>query len=301
MRLPNASAGGKNNSGMNKEVVIKFDKGTETDLPAHAKQNKRGHIIARNVEITFTNDKERRVAASDINLEIKPGEFVCLIGPSGCGKSTLLNSVAGFIQPTSGTLTQDGKHIHRPGRDRGMVFQSHSLFPWKTVLGNVMHGPLMSGETKQQAESTARTFLDMVGLTAYANSYPKVLSGGMKQRVGIARALANYPSVLMMDEPFGALDAQTRAMMQEGLLELWHELKISVLFVTHDIDEAIFLGDRVVVMSSGPGRIVADIKNDLARPRDSDTLLSLEFLELKRQCSAHIREQTLAAFEQQKG
>lgn len=260
----------------------------------------RGHICARDVEISFTNDKKTHVAATDINLEISPGEFVCLLGPSGCGKSTLLNAVAGFIQPTSGTLTQDGEKISEPSRDRGMVFQSHSLFPWKTVLGNVMHGPLMSGASRSSAESTARTFLDMVGLSSHAHSYPKVLSGGMKQRVGIARALANYPSVLMMDEPFGALDAQTRIMMQEGLLKLWDELKITVLFVTHDIDEAIFLGDRVVVMSAGPGRIIADIKVDLLRPRSNETTLGLEFLELKRQCSLLIREQTLAGFEQQK-
>jgi NitT/TauT family transport system ATP-binding protein len=280
--------------------LLKSLSSKKSELPVVAEPKmKRGSISARDVEISFSNDEQNHIAATDINLDIKSGEFVCLLGPSGCGKSTLLNAVAGFIQPTAGTLTQDGQAITEPGRDRGMVFQSHSLFPWKTVLGNIMHGPLMSGQSRSNAEGTARTFLELVGLSAYANSYPKLLSGGMKQRVGIARALANYPSVLMMDEPFGALDAQTRLMMQEELLKLWDDLKISVLFVTHDIDEAIFLADRVIVMSASPGQLIADIKIDLPRPRNSDTTLSLEFLEFKRQCSLLIREQTLAAFEQQ--
>jgi NitT/TauT family transport system ATP-binding protein len=255
-----------------------------------------GRLCAKNVELSYAVNKVKHIAASDIDLMIEPGEFVCLLGPSGCGKSTLLNALAGFIHPSAGSLTKDNVEIKQPGRDRGMVFQSHSLFPWKTVLGNVMHGPLMSGESRREAESIARTFISMVGLDEYAKVYPKVLSGGMKQRVGIARALANYPSVLLMDEPFGALDAQTRAIMQEGLLKLWDELKITVVFVTHDIDEAVFLADRVVVMSSRPGRIVADVPISLPRPRDADTLLSLDFLELKRKCSVLIREQTLATF-----
>mgnify|MGYP000635959057 FL=1 len=191
--------------------LLKSLSSKKSELPVVAEPKmKRGSISARDVEISFSNDEQNHIAATDINLDIKSGEFVCLLGPSGCGKSTLLNAVAGFIQANAGTLTQDGKAITGPGRDRGMVFQSHSLFPWKTVLGNIMHGPLMSGQSRINAEGTARTFLELVGLSAYANSYPKVLSGGMKQRVGIARALANYPSVLMMDEPFGALDAQTR-------------------------------------------------------------------------------------------
>jgi NitT/TauT family transport system ATP-binding protein len=280
--------------------LLKSLSSKKSELPVVAEPKmKRGSISARDVEISFSNDEQNHIAATDINLDIKSGEFVCLLGPSGCGKSTLLNAVAGFIQANAGTLTQDGKAITGPGRDRGMVFQSHSLFPWKTVLGNIMHGPLMSGQSRINAEGTARTFLELVGLSAYANSYPKVLSGGMKQRVGIARALANYPSVLMMDEPFGALDAQTRLMMQEELLKLWDDLKITVLFVTHDIDEAIFLADRVIVMSASPGRLIADIKIDLPRPRNSDAALSLEFLAFKRQCSLLIREQTLAAFDQQ--
>jgi NitT/TauT family transport system ATP-binding protein len=280
--------------------LLKSLSSKKSELPVVAEPKmKRGSISARDVEISFSNDEQNHIAATDINLDIKSGEFFCLLGPSGCGKSTLLNAVAGFIQATAGTLTQDGKAITGPGRDRGMVFQSHSLFPWKTVLGNIMHGPLMSGQSRINAEGTARTFLELVGLSAYANSYPKVLSGGMKQRVGIARALANYPSVLMMDEPFGALDAQTRLMMQEELLKLWDDLKITVLFVTHDIDEAIFLADRVIVMSASPGRLIADIKIDLPRPRNSDAALSLEFLAFKRQCSLLIREQTLAAFDQQ--
>ncbi|MFW5824245.1 MAG: ABC transporter ATP-binding protein, partial [Marinobacter sp.] len=175
----------------------------------------------------------------------------------------------------------------------------HSLFPWKTVKENVAFGPLMAGAGKSEASSIARTFLSLVGLAAFENAYPNTLSGGMQQRVGIARALANYPSVLLMDEPFGALDAQTRTMMQENLLEIWSEFHNTVVFVTHDIDEAVFLSDRIVVMSASPGRIIADIPVDLPRPREQSLLTSPDFMELKRQCLALIRRETLSAFEQQ--
>jgi NitT/TauT family transport system ATP-binding protein len=258
-----------------------------------------GHVRVEDVSIVFETPGQRHVAVESTTLDIEPGEFVCLLGPSGCGKSTLMNAVAGFVRPATGVVTVDGEPVTRPSPKRGMVFQQHSLFPWKTVLRNVMFGPLMAGEAPIGAESTARTFLDMVGLTAFADRFPMTLSGGMQQRVGIARALANYPSVLLMDEPFGALDAQTRSMMQENLLKLWEDFKITVLFVTHDIDEAVFLGDRVVVMSAAPGRIIADFKVDIERPRTSDALLSPEFMRIKKQCMDLIRQESMLAFEQQ--
>lgn len=257
----------------------------------------KGHIRIDQVSVDFGGGA---VAVSDASLEIQPGEFVCLLGPSGCGKSTLMNTVAGFVKPTAGSVTVDGKPIDKPGQDRGMVFQQHSLFPWKTVCDNVAFGPLMAGEGVDRARATARSLLEMVGLSAYEKRYPAMLSGGMKQRVGIARALANYPSVLLMDEPFGALDAQTRAMMQENLLQIWGEFGITVIFVTHDIDEAVFLADRVVVMSASPGRLIADIRNELPRPRTPEMVTSEAYTRTKRECMELIRQESMRAFEQQR-
>jgi NitT/TauT family transport system ATP-binding protein len=255
-----------------------------------------GHVEITAVTVDFGQGV---IAVKDASLDIKPGEFVCLLGPSGCGKSTLMNTVAAFVKPTSGTVKVDGKEVLKPGQDRGMVFQQHSLFPWKTVCDNVAFGPLMAGVSKSEARRIASDFIKMVGLSAYENRYPSVLSGGMKQRVGIARALANYPSVLLMDEPFGALDAQTRAMMQENLLQIWGEFGITVIFVTHDIDEAVFLADRVVVMSASPGCLIADIKVELPRPRHPDMVSSEEYVKTKKQCMDLIRQESLRAFEQQ--
>ncbi|WP_199270103.1 ABC transporter ATP-binding protein [Stutzerimonas stutzeri] len=266
-----------------------------------SKGDSRGHISVRNLHIEFDHNGGKRAAVQDAQLEIRPGEFVCLLGPSGCGKSTLLNAMAGFVSPTRGELTIDGKGVDAPSPDRGMVFQQHSLFPWKTVRDNVAFGPLMAGASRNEACSVARTFLSLVGLAAFEDAYPGTLSGGMQQRVGIARALANYPSVLLMDEPFGALDAQTRIMMQENLLEIWREFKNTVVFVTHDIDEAVFLSDRIVVMSASPGRIIADIKVSLPRPREQSLLTSAAFMDYKRQCLDLIRQETLRAFQQQNG
>lgn len=268
---------------------------------ANAKGEGRGHISVRNLHIEFDHQGSKRAAVQDAQLDIRPGEFVCLLGPSGCGKSTLLNAMAGFVSPTRGELTIDGKGVDAPSPDRGMVFQQHSLFPWKTVRDNVAFGPLMAGASRNEACSVARTFLSLVGLAAFEDAYPGTLSGGMQQRVGIARALANYPSVLLMDEPFGALDAQTRIMMQENLLEIWREFHNTVVFVTHDIDEAVFLSDRIVVMSASPGRIIADIKVTLPRPREQSLLTSAVFMDYKRQCLDLIRQETLRAFQQQNG
>jgi NitT/TauT family transport system ATP-binding protein len=259
-----------------------------------------GHVAIEQLGVTFGETAAtQHVAVENVTLDVPPGQFLVLLGPSGCGKSTVLNVVAGFIEPTCGRVTIDGAIPDGPGADRGMVFQQPTLFPWKTVLGNVAFGPLMTGRSKNAAESEARTLLEMVGLTKFAGRYPKSLSGGMQQRVGIARALANYPKVLLMDEPFGALDSQTRAMMQESLLKVWTEFRITVIFVTHDIEEAIFLGDRVVVMGTAPGRVIADIPIELARPRDQAVLFDPYFTRLKRQCMDLIRIESLKAFEQQ--
>jgi NitT/TauT family transport system ATP-binding protein len=179
------------------------------------------------------------------------------------------------------------------------VFQQPTLFPWKTVLENIAYGPRVAGRTRGEADRIARHFMDMVGLSAFADYYPQALSGGMQQRVGIARALANSPNVLLMDEPFGALDAQTRAMMQEVLLGIWEELRTTVLFVTHDIEEAIFLADRVLIMSAGPGRIIDEVRVTLSRPRHADVVYAGEFVRLKRHCAGLIRTESLRAFQQQ--
>jgi len=233
------------------------------------------------------------------DLSVTFGEFVCLLGPSGCGKSTIMNTVAGYVMPTKGQVLVDGEEVTKPGPERGMVFQQYSLLPWKTVYDNVAFGPRMAGKTRVEAGSIANTFLNMVGLSKFADRYPGELSGGMQQRVGIARALANYPSMLLMDEPFGALDAQTRLMMQENLLDIWKEFGITVLFVTHDVDEAVFLADRVLVMSAAPGRIIDDLRIDLPRPRDPEMATHPTFIAAKQKCLKSIRAESLRAFEDQ--
>jgi NitT/TauT family transport system ATP-binding protein len=213
------------------------------------------------------------LALSDISLTVPDGEFVSILGPSGCGKSTLLYIVGGFVAPSSGTVRVDGKEVTGPGPDRGPVFQEFALFPWKTVLGNVSYGLLQQGETRAAAEAKARDLLAMVHLGGYEHFYPKELSGGMKQRVAIARTLAYGPRILLMDEPFGALDAHTRTRLQRDLLEIWERDRKTVLFVTHSVDEAVLLSDRVVVLSAAPGRIKTIVTIDLPRPRDRTALL----------------------------
>lgn len=257
----------------------------------------RGHISISDVSIVYGKGDKANVAVEETNLEIEAGEFICLLGPSGCGKSTLMNSIAGFVPPSSGTVSIDGDIVNGPGPERGMVFQQYSLFPWKTIFENIVIGPQFSGD--MEASYTANTFLEMVGLSRYRDHYPSQLSGGMQQRVGIARALASYPSVLLMDEPFGALDAQTRLMMQESLLSLWSEFGTTVVFVTHDVDEAVFLSDRVLIMSATPGRIIADLKNDLPRPRHQAMTTDPAYNELKLECLEKIRAESLRAFEKQ--
>src|SRR5947207_1425656 len=231
-------------------------------------------IEIEDVSKAFETKRDRRhLAIADVSLDVAEGEFVSILGPSGCGKSTLLYIVGGFVTPTSGAVREKGAAVTGPGPDRGPVFQEFALFPWKTVIGNVMYGLLEQGMLKQQAEARARALIEMVHLKGYENFYPKELSGGMKQRVAIARTLAYGPSILLMDEPFGALDAHTRTGMQRELLEIWERDRKTVLFVTHSVEEAVFLSDRVVVLTRSPGRIKQVIDVKLPRPRRRADLL----------------------------
>src|SRR4051794_28327167 len=226
------------------------------------------------VSHTFqTSGRQNHPALADISLRIEDGAFVSILGPSGCGKSTLLYIVGGFVNPTRGVAKVKGCAITRPGPDRGPVFQEFALFPWKNVLGNVMYGLRQQGVPRAEAERQSRRLIEMVGLKGFENFYPKELSGGMKQRVAIARTLAYKPAVLLMDEPFGALDAHTRTRLQNDLLNIWERDRKTVLFVTHSVDEAVFLSDKVVVMTRAPGRIKEIVEIDLPRPRRRAELL----------------------------
>ncbi|RAZ90877.1 ABC transporter ATP-binding protein [Mesorhizobium hawassense] len=222
------------------------------------------------------------LALDDVSLKVAKNEFCVIVGPSGCGKSSLLYLAAGLNDVTSGTIKVDGREVIEPGPDRGMVFQSYTLFPWLTVRANIEYGPKRKGLPAEQRRQIVDQYLDEVGLAPFADHYPAQLSGGMKQRVAIARALANDPAVLLMDEPFGALDSQTRGTMQKLLLRVWERQQKTVLFVTHDIDEALVLGDRVLVMTARPGKIKAEIKVDIPRPRSMDVILEPDFIALKR-------------------
>lgn len=238
-----------------------------------------------------TRDKQKLTVLQEVNFQIFPREMVCLVGSSGCGKSTLLNIIAGLIPPSSGQVLVDGKLVTgRPGSDRGMVFQGYTLYPWLSVAQNVAFGLQFQKMPKAQQRDRVRYFLDVVGLWRFANSYPKQLSGGMKQRVGIARALANEPALLLMDEPFGALDAQTKEQMQQFLLELWEKTHVTVLMTTHDVEEAIYLSQRVYVMDTHPGRIKLEIPISLPEHRDLDIKLSSKFVEIKRQIIHTLRD-----------
>ena len=224
-------------------------------------------------QVFQTSGRQNHLALSDISLTIEDGAFVSILGPSGCGKSTLLYIVGGFVNPTQGLAKMKGKAITGPGPDRGPVFQEFALFPWKSVLGNVMYGPRQQGVRPADAEAQSRALIEMVGLKGFEDFYPKELSGGMKQRVALARTLAYHPAVLLMDEPFGALDAHTRTRLQNDLLNIWERDRKTVLFVTHSVDEAVFLSDKVVMMSRSPGRIRQVIDINLPRPRRRTDLL----------------------------
>ncbi|MBK1792670.1 ABC transporter ATP-binding protein [Persicirhabdus sediminis] len=229
----------------------------------------------------FSTPKGDVHALDNISFNVHRREFISVIGQSGCGKSTLIRILAGLESVTSGQVLLDGKQIDGPGPDRGMVFQGYTLFPWLTVKKNVMFGMKMRGESGTSAESEAMQWLDIVGLTRFANAYPHELSGGMKQRVAIARALANQPRILLMDEPFGALDAQTRAQMQAYLLEIWKNVDVTVLFITHDLDEAIYLSDRVLVLGANPSCVQEVIEVPVPHPRGPEQFISPEFLSVK--------------------
>jgi NitT/TauT family transport system ATP-binding protein len=234
-------------------------------------------------------------ALQPTSLTVSDNDFVTILGPSGCGKSTLLRMIAGLDRPTSGTITLDGRKIIGPGPDRGMVFQSYTLFPWLTIAQNIAFGLTEKGMNTADAREIVAAYIDRVGLKGFENHYPKQLSGGMQQRTAIARALANDPAVLLLDEPFGALDNQTRALMQELLLGIWEREKKTVLFVTHDIEEAIFIASRCVVMSARPGRIKADISIDLPYPRHYTLKTSSEFSSLKARLTEEIRAEAVLA------
>jgi NitT/TauT family transport system ATP-binding protein len=247
-------------------------------------------LEVRNLFKAFPSQGKQLMALQNINLHVYPGEFVCIVGASGCGKSTLLNIIAGLTPPSSGQVLVDGESVPGPGADRGMVFQHFSLFPWLTVADNIGFGLQLRRIPQKEVQQRINYYLDVVNLTQFARSYPKQLSGGMKQRVAIARALANEPEVLLMDEPFGALDAQTKEQMQQFVLELWEKTRITVLTITHDVEEAIFLSKRIYVMSARPGQIKEEILVDLPAHRDLEIKLSPEFIEIKRRLIAGLRE-----------
>jgi NitT/TauT family transport system ATP-binding protein len=242
-------------------------------------------VEIKSVSKVFQLQDQTIHALSDAHLSISKGEFVCLIGASGCGKSTLLRIIAGFEQPSAGEALMWGRPIAAPDPTRGMVFQDYALFPWLNVRDNIAFGPAARGLSGAEIKATVDKFIELVGLGKFANAYPHQLSGGMKQRVAIARVLANDAEVVLMDEPFGALDAMTRERLQDELLEIWQRTKLTVVFVTHSVEEAIFLANRVVVMTPGPGRIESDNALDLPRPRD---VASPEFNAVRRVLAAKL-------------
>lgn len=258
----------------------------ETDVELFPRHHRRpgdrpARLAIENVTLRYGGESGT-LAVDDVSFDVEKNEFCVIVGPSGCGKSSLLYLAAGLTEVTAGEIRVDGRAVSEPGPDRGMVFQGYTLFPWMTVRANVEYGPKRKGLGKEERRAIADRFIEEVGLTQFADAYPSQLSGGMKQRVALARALANDPDVLLMDEPFGALDSQTRGTMQKLLLRVWEHTQKTVLFVTHDIDEAILLGDRVVVMTARPGRIKAEIPVRFERPRSMDLVLEPEFIALKR-------------------
>ncbi|WP_426189342.1 ABC transporter ATP-binding protein [Massilia sp. DWR3-1-1] len=246
------------------------------------------HIIISGVNKIFRTDERELVALKDINLEIPRGQFTCLLGPSGCGKSTLLNAIAGFALPTSGSIVADGKQVTAPGPERGMVFQEYALFPWMTVEDNIGFGLEIKGMARADIKQRVDGLLAMLSLSDFRARFPKDLSGGMRQRVAIARVLALDSPIMLMDEPFGALDALTRRNLQDELLRIWSELKKTIIFVTHSIEEAIYLADRIVVMTYRPGTVKRDILVELPRERDP---ASPEFNALKRELGQLVMEE----------
>jgi NitT/TauT family transport system ATP-binding protein len=245
-------------------------------------------LEVRHLGKIYKSNKGDVTALKDINFKTHRREFVCILGPSGCGKSTLIRILAGLESHTSGDVLLDGRPVNGPGRDRGMVFQGYTLFPWLTVKKNVMFGLEMNNVSASEAGREAALWLELIGLEKFANAYPHELSGGMKQRVAIARALINQPRILLMDEPFGALDAQSRAKMQAHLLEIWRNIDITIVFITHDLDEAIFLADRILVLKAHPGEVQELIEVPVPRPRSAEQFAGAEFLATKARLEALI-------------
>jgi NitT/TauT family transport system ATP-binding protein len=252
-------------------------------------------IEARSVNMTFTTRKGELTALEDFNLAVQPGEVLCIVGASGCGKSTFLNIVAGFLRPTSGEVLLEGRPISGVEPRCGMIFQSYALFPWMTVLDNVAFGPRLQGIARQERREKAEHWISVVGLDGFEQAYPGELSGGMQQRVALSRVLANDPEVLLCDEPFAALDAMTRQILQQELLRVVAEAGKTVLFITHSIDEALILSDRLVVMSARPGRVKATYRNDLPRPRSMDVQITDRFIELKREVWDLVQEEVMGS------
>lgn len=251
------------------------------------------HFLQIDQVSKFFGDKlNQKCVLSNVCLDVQPKEFICLLGPSGCGKSTLLNTIAGFIKPNTGSINVDDQRVVKPGPDRGFVFQKNSLLPWMTLEQNVGYGLKIKGLKKDEINQKVDHYLDLVGLSSHRLSYPHQLSGGMQQRGSIVRALITDPKVLLMDEPFGAVDAQTRIILQEMLLRIWAKVGITIIFVTHDIDEAVLLADRIVVMGVNPGHIKEIFEVPLERPRSSDSTFLDEFRDIKLQVLKSIREET---------
>ncbi|NJM68360.1 MAG: ABC transporter ATP-binding protein [Acaryochloris sp. RU_4_1] len=260
---------------------LSFDSHHQSIL-SHESQSQRCKLSVRELSKVFAYKGKQLTVLDNIHLHLNANEFVCLVGASGCGKSTLLKIVAGLEKPSSGQVFLEDEVISGPGANLGMIFQNYTLFPWRSVADNISFGLELQGLSKAERKQRIAYYLEVVGLTKFADAYPKQLSGGMKQRVAIARALANEPEVLLMDEPFGALDAQTKEQMQKFMQGLWEQTHITILMITHDVEEAIFLSQRIYVMSSHPGRIAEEIPINLPDHRELDLKLDPQFIQIKR-------------------
>ncbi|MBS6642475.1 MAG: ABC transporter ATP-binding protein [Clostridiaceae bacterium] len=255
---------------------------------------KKVKVDIRDIERIYQSSRGPVKALNHINLQIYENEFVCVVGPSGCGKSTLLNIMAGLDKATGGEVLVDGEKVEDPSTERGVVFQQYALFPWLTVKKNIMYGLKNKKMNREQAEKAAEKYIKMVGLDEFSASYPKELSGGMKQRVAIARAFAMNPQLLLLDEPFGALDAQTRAQLQSDLLDTWEQEQKTCFFITHDVEEAVLLAQRVVIMSSRPARIKRIVEIDIPYPRNQETKMDPRFMEIKNEIWSEVYTEYLA-------
>lgn len=262
-----------------KKKVITVNENTGSPLEAHVASSK---IMAQHIDKTYVSGKKTTKAIENVSIDIQDNDFVCIVGPSGCGKSTLLRMLAGLDFPTAGDIIVNDKKIKGPGPDRGMVFQTYTLFPWMSVEENIRFGLKIKKMPKDEQKEIVDRYLDIIGLTKFAKAYPKELSGGMKQRVAIARALANQPEVLLMDEPFGALDPHTKSMMQLLMREIWEKEHPTVVFITHDIDEAVFLANKIYVMSARPGKIIKEVNVYLAHKRNLELKDSPEFINMRK-------------------